>query len=135
MSNAKDNFQFPIPNEVLEPYIKTAVSTAIVAALGDGTKLVEQAVQSALTSKVDSSGKVSNYSSDNKYPFVEVLTQNTIRDVSKKILMEMAEQMKPSLTKEVARQIKASNAKIAKSLIDGLTENIKCGFKVEIDVK
>lgn len=28
-----DNFQFPIPNEVLEPYIQQAVSTAIVGAL------------------------------------------------------------------------------------------------------
>lgn len=132
-NNSKaDVFQFPIPNDVLEPYIKSAVSTAIVAALGDGTKLVENAVAETLNRKVDDRGKVSQYSSDNKYAYAEVVCKDVLSEVIKQTLKEMAEQMKPDLKKEIAKQLKASSSKIAASFVDCLAGNLECGFNVNL---
>lgn len=131
-SSKTDVFQFPIPNDVLEPYIRSAVSTAIVAALGDGTKLVENAVAETLKRKVDDRGKVSQYSSDNKFTYAEVVCKDVLGDVIKQTLSEMAEQMKPDLKKEITKQLKASSSKIAASFVDRLAGNLDCEFKVDL---
>jgi len=119
-----ENMQFPIPNEILEPYIKQAVSTAIASALGDGTNLIEGAVSSALAIKVGSNGQVSKYSSDNRYLLVEVLARNKIAEVARETINEMAEQMRPAIKSAIQRQLKAKHQTIAKALVDGMIESL-----------
>ena len=130
-----ENLQFPIPNNVLEPYIKQAVSSAIIGALGDGTKLVELAVASALNTKVSSSGSVSNYSSDNRYSIAEVIARNKIIEITKTLVTEMVEQMRPDIEKEIRKQISNSKSEIAKAVIDGLLDSIKCSYNVKVSFR
>ena len=114
------NFQFPIPNSVLEPYIKQAVAVAITSALEDGTKLVEHAVSVALSETVNSSGKASNYSSDNRYILAEVLAKNKIQEIARETVNEMAEQMRPKIKEQIENQLRNKHSLIAQSLVDGL---------------
>ena len=129
-----DNMQFPIPNSVLEPYIKQAVSAAITASLGDGAKLVELAVQQALQTKVDSNGGVSRYISDNRYQLVEAVAANKIRDIARETINEMAEQMRPAIKDAVEKQIKNKQTAIAKCLVDGLIGSLVSKWSVSVNI-
>ena len=127
-----ENMQFPIPSSVLEPYIKQAVSTAITSALGDGVNLVEKAVQSALAVKVNSEGKIDKYESYNSHLLIEVLAQEKIRDVTKQIINEMAESMRPKIKDQIEKQLKTKHGKIAEALVDGMISSLASTWAVKV---
>lgn len=127
-----ENLQFPIPNSVLEPYIKQAVSTAIVGALGDGTKLIEMAVSNALQQKVNSMGKVSNSSYDNNFIFAEVVAKNKIQEIAREVIHEMAEGMRPKIQDCITRQLQKKHKQIADVLVDGLIESLTSRWSVSL---
>ncbi len=125
---------FPIPHSILEPYIKQAVSTSIVAALGDGTKLIEQAVQAALSHKVDSSGKVSTYRSENTYDLVEIIARNKIKEIATEVIKEMAESMRAPIEKKVKDLIVSRKDEVAKVLVNGLIKSLEASWNIKVDI-
>lgn len=129
-----ENMQFPIPNSVLEPYIKQAVSAAIVGALGDGTKLIELAVQNAMLTKVNHTGNVGTYSHENTQIFVDVIARNKIQEVAKEVINEMAEGMRPKLKEQIEKQLKTKHSLIAKTLVDGMIESLTAKWSVSINM-
>ena len=132
MSN--ENMQFPIPNAVLEPYIKQAVSAAIIGSLGDGTKLIELAVQSALNAKVDSDGKISNSSYNNTHTLADVVAKNKIQAIAREVIQEMAEQMRPKIKEQIEKQLKTKHSLIAKTLVDGMIESLTSKWSVTVNM-
>ena len=131
-----DNMQFPIPNSILEPYIKQAVSTAIVAALGDGTHLIEAAVQEALRRKVGADGTFSTrYESDNKYQLCEVVASNKIREIARETINAMAEGMRPQIQAEIEKYLKKQHNVLARTLVDGLIGSLSCQWNVNVEVR
>lgn len=130
-----ENMQFPIPNSVLEPYIKAAVSTAIASALGDGTKLVEKAVQAALTHKVSSNGRVSNSSYDNRYDLCEVVATTKVQEIAREVITQMAEGMRPAIEKSVTAHLQKRNNVIAAALVDGLIGSLKTTWNVQVSLE
>ena len=131
---SEQNFSFPIPNNVLEPYIKSAVSTAIVAALGDGTSLIEKAVHQALTHKVNSQGKVDSYSSYNTHNLVDIVARDAIIEITKSTINEMAEQMRPKIREQIEKQLKTQHSKLAQAMVDGMIEGLKSSWSVKVDI-
>jgi len=127
-----ENMQFPIPNSVLEPYIKQAVSGAIVGALGDGSKLIEAVVAQALSQKVSGDGKVSSYSSDNRYTFAEVIATNKIKEIAKEVINQMAESMRPKIQAQIEAQLKTKHKLIAQTLVDGMIKSLTSSWSVSI---
>ena len=113
-----DNFAFPIPKEVLEPFIKEAVSTSIIGALGDGTKIITQAVQETLKTKVDINGNVSKYSSDNRYTLLDVLAQKEMRKVVAEVLKEYVLAMRPRIEAGIRKAISANAEDLGSALFE-----------------
>lgn len=130
-----ENMQFPIPNSVLEPYIKAAVSTAIASALGEGTTLVEKAVQAALTQKVSSNGAVSPHSYDNRYDLVELVATNKVQEIARQVITKMAEGMRPAIEKSVTAHLQKRNNVIAAALVDGLIGSLKTTWNVQVSLE
>ena len=132
MSN--ENMQFPIPNAILEPYIKQAVSAAIIGSLGDGTKLIELAVQSALNTKVNSEGVIGGSSYNNTYMLADVVAKNKIQEIAREVINEMAEEMRPKIKEQIERQLKTKHSLIAKTLVDGMIESLSSKWSVSINM-
>lgn len=130
-----ENMQFPIPNSVLEPYIKAAVSTAITAALGDGTKLVAHAVQAALMTKVNGQGRISSSNYDNQYNLVDIVATNKIQEVAHEVINQMAEGMRPQITAEVEKMLRKQTSALAKMMVDSLIQNMSCSFNVSVNAR
>ena len=130
-----ENLNLPVPNSVLEPYIKAAVSTAITAALGDGAKLVEAAVQQALTAKVDANGNVSSSSYSNQHLLADVVSRNSIHKIATETIQEMAEGMRPQIRAEIEKQLKDKHGQLASAMVDGLIESLKTTWNINVSVE
>lgn len=128
------NMNFPIPNEVLGPYIREAVSASIVGALGEGSKLIELAVHNALSQKVGRDGKVSQYPSENRYVFAEVIAKNKIQEVANEVINGMAEQMRPKIQEQIEKQLSTKHRLIAKTLVDGMISSLTSSWSVKIQM-
>lgn len=127
-----ENFAFPIPNNVLEPYIKAAVSSAIESALGDGTEVIKKAVTAALATKVDMYGDVSGNSYNNKYNLIEVLATRRIQEIAKKAVNDMAEKLRPAIERQVREQIMGRSDEISKMLVDGLIGSLQTSWSIKV---
>src|SRR5690625_5911729 len=57
--------------------VKTVIESSIVEALGAKDQLVEQAVKTMLSTKVDEKGQKPRYSSDEKYNLIERSEEHT----------------------------------------------------------
>ena len=119
-----DNFRFPIPKELLEPFIKDAVSASIIGALGDGTKIITQAVQETLRKKVDRNGNVSNYSSDNKYSLVDILAQKEIQKVVLSVLEEYATVLRPKIEEGIRKALNNDAESLGAALYERYMEEV-----------
>lgn len=130
---SEGNLAFPIPNSVLEPYIKQAVSAAITGALGDGTKLVELAVQQAMATKVNERGVVGN-SYENKHQFIDIVAQQKIQQVARETINEMAEKMRPRIKEAIEKQLAKKHSAIAQCLVDSLIGSLSSSWSVKVDI-
>lgn len=130
-----ENLNFPIPNNVLEPYIKQAVSASIVGALGDGTKLIELAVQDALAKKVNDQGVVDRYHNCNYNDIVTFLATKKIHEIAREVINGLAEQMRPSIEEKVRELILKRNDDIAHTLVNGLVDSLACKWNINVELK
>ena len=121
---AEDNFRFPIPKELLEPFIKEAVSASIIGALGDGTKLITEAVQETLRKKVDKHGNVSNYSSDNKYALIDILAQREIKKIVLSVLEEYATSLRPQIEEGIRKALNADAEGLGAALYERYMQDV-----------
>ena len=119
-----DNFSFPIPKELLEPFIKEAVATSIVGALGDGTQLITQAVQEVLRKKVDKDGDVSKYSSENKYSLIDILAQKEIKKIVLEVLKEYAHTLRPQIEEGIRSALNSGAQNLGAALYERYMEDV-----------
>ena len=130
-----ENFAFPIPNSVLEPYIKAAVSTAIMQAIGDGKELVKKAVAAALTQKVDSYGNISRNSYENRYNLVEVLATSQIQKIAQETIKEVITELRPQIEIAAREHIQKQTGEIARLLVDGMLESVCQNWNISVNLK
>lgn len=133
MSDDK-NIALTISNDLVKPIIDAKIQAAIVGALGDGADLIKGAVAKALEYKVDRDGKISSYSGDNKYPYLEVIAERLIREATRKALEMWIAENQPKIEAELKKALAKSGSKLAAAFANGLLESVKssCSHRVEV---
>ena len=127
-----------IPDDVIKPIVQARVQAAIVEALGKQGDLVSAAVAAALTQKVNDKGEVDGrYSYDNKYTFLEVMTNKYIREAAHEALKEHLEKAKAGIKEKVRRELEKKSSVLAAALVDGFARSIETtyGFKLDVHLK
>jgi len=123
-----------IPKDLLEPIIREHIAAGVIAAIGDPAALIRQMVEKASNAKVDLSGEVSRYSSDNKYSFIEAVATKSLHESIKAAIIEYVKEQKPAIQAAVKAHLAKRTSAVAKALVDGLiasTEqrwDMKCEF-------
>jgi hypothetical protein len=133
MNNEKD-IALTISQDVVKPIVDAKIQAAIVAALGDGTDLIKAAVAKALEVMVDRNGKISQYSSDNKYPYMEAVCERLIRESTGKALAAWVEESRPQIEAALKKALSKSGNRLAAALAAGLLESIKSDVKHTVNI-
>lgn len=105
-----------VSQEFIANTLKNAVSMAIANALDQKDKCLQNIIESALSVKVNESGKISTYSSENRYSFVEYYVRNAIMEEAKEVLKEVVAERKNELHKMLKKQL--SSAKFANAFME-----------------
>lgn len=108
--NEKNNI-FGLDLKVDQDYIAEAVKQSVIMGISESlngkNEIVSQIVSMTLSTKVDSKGKISNYSSDNKYTLLEYYVSKMIKEVTAEEMKAMIEERR----EEIAKIIRAELAK------------------------
>ena len=124
-----------VSNEMVRSVLDQQISAAIVAALGDSDRLLENVVSLALNQKVDKDGKPCGYGE--KYAFVDVMAKHSVQDAAKEAmktwLTENSEKIKEAVIKEMKKPKRVNS--IAKAFADAVENSIKLGWTLNCNVE
>jgi hypothetical protein len=132
---ANENATLPIPNAVLEPYIKAAVAASISGILGNGDEIVRKIVDHAMQQKVNDVGVVSRNSYENNQSFIEFLASSEIHKIARSAMNEMVAEMRPQIKTQIKRLISLRKDQIAEGLLNGLSAESGVQFDLTINGK
>lgn len=132
MSELNLNMQLPV--ELIEGAVRDKITAAITRELGDPGELIRKQVALALSQKVDSDGKLSKYSSDNRFSFLEANANNLLRDAAREALIEFFSENKNLIKEAVKKEILKSPGKMAKIFMDGITNGMTATYGSSVNI-
>ncbi|MCK5602711.1 hypothetical protein KAR91_12600 [Candidatus Pacearchaeota archaeon] len=112
--------------DAVKGVLKQQVAAAIVKNLGNTEELISKVIEMALSQKVDAQGKVDNYTSYNKYTFIEVVAKKAVREATDEAIKEWVQGQKESIKLGVIAELskKANSSKIIEAFITGAIRTI-----------
>lgn len=123
--------------EVVESIIRKSIQTSLLAAMGsdsDKGAILDAIVMSSMKTKVDQNGKISQYSSDNKYDYLEWKVQSVIRGATARALEEFVESKHSTFKKAIKKSIEANSATIADGLVKAFAESAADQWRFKVDL-
>lgn len=104
--------------------MEAKIQEAILAAMGGKDDLVARVIDQVFNQKVNAEGKVSNYSSDNKYTWIEVAVINQINTAVKDQMKIFLEESGGKIKQEIIRILSSKKGieQFAASLLDQTTK-------------
>jgi hypothetical protein len=125
-----------ISKDIVTPIVEAKVKEALLEAMGGKDQVVASVVNEILNRKVDYSGKVSAYSSDNKFSWLDIVVTNQIKQAVevelKEIIVKSSESIKNALVKQL--QSKKGSETVAAALLDGLNKTFTSVWTSQISV-
>lgn len=110
-----------------------------MALAGNGEAFTEALVKETLNQKVDSSGRVSNYSNDNKFTFISVVCQKLIKEAVQEAMQGWIKDNGDMIKRKVMQHLEAHPDKVVKNIVDGVgnafDQQFHYGFSVRLDYK
>jgi len=118
---AEEMASLKINNDIILPVIEKQIQAAIVANLGNHEELIGKMVSLALHAKVNDKGYIdTQYSSYNKYDFLEVLTSTAIQEAARNALTDWlhvnSQKIRSALFAELAKPTRQKS--MAKAFAD-----------------
>lgn len=125
-----------IDEKYIGEIVSNVVKSSIVEALGKKDELVHTAVKTMLMTKVDKNGKVSNYSSDNKFNLIDYYVHSTVTEICKEMAIEIIQENRDSIKKELKSQLSSERSieAFTKSMIDGTIDNLNNEWRPSIEI-
>lgn len=126
-----------IDEAMVSSVLEKQIQAAIVQQLGNQDDLIAQAVKVALSQKVNNKGKVGEYSSYNKYDFLEVLAGKSIREAAKAALHEWLEENKGKIRDAVLKELKTPSRQrsIAVAYADAIEHSLTNSWDMRCNIE
>lgn len=122
--------------DMIKPIIEKTIQANVLSALNGWESVVTNMVNAILTTKVDSSGNISTYSSENKYTWIEVNLNRRIKELVEDEVKKQIEKSADAIRDAVRKQItsRAGSNAIAKAVVDGLIGTFEKSWNSRINI-
>lgn len=132
-----DNVSLTISKDIVNPIVEAKIKEAILAAMGGKEELVEKVVASVFSKKVNKDGRISSYSSDNKYTWLDIIVTNQIEAAVKEEVQKMVKENSVHIVKAVKKQLTTSSGQsmVAKAMLAGLEGTLQHAWASKIEIK
>lgn len=122
--------------DMIKPIIEKTIQANVLSALNGWESLVTNMVNAILTTKVDCTGRISEYSCENKYNWLEINLTKRIKELVeaevKKQIDESAEAIREAVRKQITS--KAGSNAVAKAVVDGLIGSFEKSWTSRINI-
>lgn len=122
--------KFEVDAKLVEPIIRDQIAAAVVSQLGDTTELVKRMVHLSLTAKVNSEGKIDQYSSYNKYDFIEVLAGKAIREAATQAIQKIVAEQQPAIQAAIEAELRRSPKRTASAVLSAFLDGVKSNYRI-----
>lgn len=128
---------FELNEDMVKPILEKQIQTAILANIGKPEELIGKIVSIALKEKVSDNGKKSEYSSYNKYDYLEIITNNAIREAAKNALAQWLEENSQILKAKIIEELNKPQRRdsIVKAFADAAESSFKADWNFKCDFK
>ncbi len=130
-----ENVSITMPDELVRPIIEAKVAAAICAAMGDSDAIITQMVSLALSQKVGHDGNKAQYSSDNKYTFIEAMCNKTIQDYARTALVKWLGESRGKIEAAIKKHFDRKSNELAASIVGALIERTNLNVEFEAKAK
>lgn len=136
MNNNIVGVNLNVDKDYLQEAVKQTVLMGISESLNGKNEIVSQIVNSVLQTKVDRTGKVSSYSSDNKYTLLEFYVNEMLTDVVKEEIKNMIEEKRTECADIIRKELnkKANINKFVDNFIDSTSKSLEQSWKTTINI-
>jgi hypothetical protein len=126
-----------ISEDMVKEIVSKQIQQAIVKELGSAEAYMEALISAALHQKVSIDGKVSRYSSDNKYDYLDIMLKEKIQETAKVALQEYikenADKLKDALKKELEKT--STKNELVKTFVEGASKAFEYSWRFNCNVK
>lgn len=125
-----------ISPELVKPIVEQHIKAAITEAFGGSEKVIEKVINGILTQKVTANGSVSNYNSENKFNWIDVVLTNTIREVAKEAIKEEVTKNTSVIKDAIIEQLRSKEGsdKVASAILDCINDTFKDSWRSNITI-
>lgn len=125
-----------VSKELVIPILEAKIKAAIATAMGGEEELLDKVLNSIINQKVDKDGKISSYSSDNKYSWFDVTVTKTIQQQIKESIIEEVKEQGDVIKEAVKKFIKSSAGSnlIAQAMVDGMNKSFESSWMTNFKI-
>jgi hypothetical protein len=129
------NVNLSISKEIVNPIVEAKIKAAVIEAMGGTDLLINKVVDQVLNQNVGHDGKISQYSSDNKSKWIDVVVTNQIRESVKVAMAEILATRQEDIKAAIMKQLSSKKGieAFAQALLSGYKLDDK--YKTNIDIK
>lgn len=126
-----------IDQDYLAEAVKQTVMMGISESLNGKNEIVSQIVKMVLSTKVDKTGKISNYDRDNKYTLLEFYVRSAIEEITRGELQALINERKPEITQAIRTELakKVNYTKFVDSFFAGVEGALRDTWVPKINVE
>lgn len=125
-----------ISQEFIDNLAKDLVQESLIETLNGKDDIVRQIVSQILSVKVDREGKISSYSADNKFTYLQFLVNKMIKEeiisVAQEVLTERRAEIREHIKKEMSK--KATIDKFYDAFFSNIVNNLDSTYDTKIEI-
>jgi hypothetical protein len=137
MEQNNGNVSLTISKEIVTPIVQAKIQEAILAAMGGKEEILKKVVHEVLNKKVGYDGKESNYSSDNKYSWLDAVVTAQIKEAVQVELKNVISESTVEIRKALISQLKSNKgaSKVADAILSGLAQTFTSEYRSSVIVQ
>lgn len=132
--NQKSSLSIEMPGVDFTAMAKEAIAVKLTESMLGSEEIISKVVFSALEQKVNDQGKVDQYQSSNRIPFVEWVAQDLIREATKSVIKDRVDKLRPLLEKQIEKELSKNVKSIATSLSEHFIKQAQSGYGVTVNM-
>lgn len=125
-----------ISQDYIDNLTKDLLTQSLIETLDAKNTIVEGIVSQILSVKVNDEGRISSYSGENRYTYLEWLVRKMIKDEIKSVAAEVLEEKRNDIRSAIRKEVnkKATMNKFVDAFFSAVTENLESKYRTEIDI-
>lgn len=119
------NVNLSISKEIVNPIVEAKIKAAVIEAMGGTDVLINKVVDNVLNQNVAHDGKISQYNSDNKSKWIDVVVTQQIREATKIVMQEILATRQNDIRAAIQKQLSSKKG------IEAFAQALLSGYKID----